>query len=347
MRYSESRAGNERETMDFPGYRVVEDGLFFPSGAISCHDVIYDAEYRLVPESCVIRGKVNPENVSRAPEYLPDAFRRKLERRRLSHQQKRMLFLGTFVGKHYGHLLTEGIARYWYLIGRPDHGARIPAPYNPFGLRAHLEDLLKPQQSHWKAFLPVFGIGSDQILVTREPVYASEIIVPNPSMQNRGQISPAHLAVTKRLAVHLIRSAEIARDEAPVYLSRSKFRKRGKKQYLGEVAIEDYCKGHGCRIVYPEQLSLKEQIILFNTHDTFIGFSGSAFHSVMFRLVDRRATNIYLLDSAENSNFQLIDGLMKNSAHYIPCVEELAGERVWKVSYEKAAERLGALMRWV
>lgn len=332
--------------MTSPGYTVVRNGLFLPGGTVSRLDVVYSAEYRLVPESCLIRGKENPINVSNAPENLPETIRLKLEHGDIQHETRTVLFLGAFATKHYGHLLTEGIARYWYLSEHRDLGAIIPAPYNPFGLRSHLEDLLKPQESHWKAFLAAFGIGSNEIIVTRTPIQASEIVVPHPSMINRGQIFPSHAAVTKRLAMHVARLDGIIPDPSPVYLSRSKFIKRGKKQYLGEVSIEAACKAHGCKVVYPEQLSLKEQVILFNTHDTFIGFNGSAFHSVLFRVVNRKARNIYLLDSADNSNFHLIDGLMRNEAYYIPCRGDAIGDLTWKVNYEKAEEGLAALLGW-
>lgn len=327
-------------------YDVVKDGIFLPSGLVSAHDIVYDAEYRLVDTSCLKRGKDNVINVTEAPEYLPAKARRRLERQVAPREHEKLLFLGTFAEKHYGHLLTEGISRYWFRMEYPEYEARIPTPINPFGFRWQAQCSLKPQYCHWKAFLNVFTIGPEDIRLSHSPLRASEIVVPHPSMINRGRIFPAHLAVTKRVAQQFLHPSEISRRTSPLYLSRSRFTRKGKKQYLGEIALEEHCRKHGCRVVYPERLSLREQIVLFNSHDTFIGLNGSAFHTIMFRVVDRKATNIYLLDRAENSNFEIIDKLMDTSAHYIPCAVDAVGERVWKVDYDKAVEGLRAVLGW-
>ncbi len=254
--------------------------------------------------------------------------------------------MGQFTSQHYGHLLTEGLSRYWYIANNALDGAKIPTLVDPFGMEEIVKSLLHPQQSHWREFLRAFRIRRGDIFVTKEPVQASEILVPHPSMTNRHEMLPCHLDVTRKAAAQILGKSIPLQDPTPVWLSRAKLKKKT-RAYIGEQAIEDYCREQGCLIVYPEQMSLRKQIALFNAHDTFIGCTGSAFHTVMFRIVDRPANNVYLLSVPANSNYHMIDTLMENNSHYISCAEESAGPRkTWKLDYNDAVGGLNAVMGW-
>lgn len=321
--------------MDYPGYEVVKDGVFVPSGMVSNLDVVYDSEYGVVTESCVLRGNNKSEIFSSPPEFLADKIIQKIEK-----VDRRLLFMGQFMWGHYGHLVTEGISRYWYLMQNPEKKWCIPTSENPFGIKEVIKCYLKPGVSHRKKFMQVFGIGHADILVVDKPVQATEIIVPHPSMYNRYEIYPSHLAVTRKLGREIVRSSTIRHDTRPVYLSRTKLNRKT-RAHTGEDRVESYCKEQGYKIVYPEQLSLKEQIILFNSHDIFVGCLGSAFHTIMFRFVDRKATNIYMATEGANSNYDMVDNLMGSTSRYIACIFPVSeSSKTLELNYQKAIEGL-------
>jgi len=142
-------------------------------------------------------------------------------------------------------------------------------------------------------------------------------------MVNRHSVHKEHLHVTQQIANHFIKSSKINRVEYPVYLSRTKLKRTNRTNsfILEEEQIEQYCRDSGCKVVYPEQLSLKEQIEIFNKYDIFIGFVGSAFHSILFRTSSRKAKCIYLGDESPNTNYMNIDQQMGNESFFIRCID--------------------------
>lgn len=148
--------------------------------------------------------------------------------------------------------------------------------------------------------------------------------MPESSIVNRGRIHSRHLQVTRRIAESLVDLDALGKESRAVYLSRTKLRK-AVRSYSIEEPIEAFCAASGCRIVYPERMSLAEQVRLFNSADVFAGFVGSAFHSIMFRCGGRPAKCVYLGDGKLHINCDMIDTLMGNESVYIPCCEPTQG----------------------
>ena len=146
-------------------------------------------------------------------------------------------------------------------------------------------------------------------LVCRSVVKAPLIIVPRCSIELGLTLHAAHLEVTRTIARHLLRDGATKQNARPVYLSRTRLRSSG-RTILGEEAVEQYCRSRGFLVVHPERMSLRNQVQLFNTHETFVGVLGSAFHSTLFRLVGP-ARHVYLYDSGRaRPTYRLIDELM-------------------------------------
>ena len=130
--------------------------------------------------------------------------------------------------------------------------------------------------------------------------------------------------VTQKIARYLLGDKLPARIATPVYLSRT-MAKHTSRTFANEREIEEFCRKRGFKIVHPEQLSLRDQVKLFNSHDVFVGVQGSAFHSALFRVVDRRVHHVYLGEK-NGATYGLIDSLMKNSWHHITCAIPTPGK---------------------
>ncbi len=303
-------------------YKIIENGYFVPQGIISEFDLVYDSNRNIVLESTLRRGEHKEKDRSEAPAILPSNIKSSHE-----YNDETLLFLGWYDVIAYGHWLTEGLARYWYLLDQEKHGLKIPTASTLLTLKRKIKhNLFNRRPQHWKAGIDTFGILSDDFLHCSKPIQAKKIIVPECSMHNWGEIRDEHLQVTQRIAQHMINIEKVEHDLTPIYLSRTKL-KQPNRSLNEENKVEDYCKSIGFKVVYPEQLSLVDQITLFNTHDTFIGFVGSAFHSIMFRAIDRQASCVYLSDGTQHVNCKLIDSLMDNKATYIKCVEKTSSAR--------------------
>ena len=314
-------------------HHLINNGFFVPRKYVAGQDIVYDKNSEIVEESCILRGENKSENVTNPPQRFPDVIKKKA-----GYVNDRLLFMGQFMREHYGHFLTEGISRYWYILQDTERNWRIPTPNYPFGIKKFIKAHLYPNRTQWKAVMKSFGLSRKNILYITDPIQAQEIIVPQCSMYNRYQIYMPHLQVTRKVAKDIIGSSHIGRDSTPVYLSRTKLNKKV-RNYVGEELIEDYCREVGCKIVYPERLSLKQQIILFNRHDTFIGCIGAAFHTLLYRVVNTKAVNIYLATQSTNPNYALIDNLMQNRSYYVYCVDPVPGKiRTLQFDDQKAVD---------
>jgi hypothetical protein len=298
-------------------YKIVKNGYFVPKGNISKFDLVYDNNRNLVLESTLRRGQNKKNDISKAPAILPLNIKSSDK-----YNDETLLFLGWYDVIAYGHWLTEGLARYWYLLDHKKHGLKIPTASTFLALKRKIQhNLFQRKPRHWKVGLDTFELLPNDFLHCSKPIQVKEIIVPECSIHNWGEIQDEHLQVTQRIAQHMINMEEVKYDPTPVYLSRTKL-KQPNRSLSEENKVEDYCRSIGFKVVYPEQLSLENQIALFNIHDTFIGFIGSAFHSIMFRATNRKASCIYLSDGSQHVNCELIDSLMSNKATYIKCVEK-------------------------
>ena len=95
--------------------------------------------------------------------------------------------------------------------------------------------------------------------------------------------------------------------------------------FHGEPGIEDYCRKRGFRIAYPERMSLREQVRLFNSHKVFLGIQGSAFHTTLFRVGNERAHHVYL-GNERGRTYALIDSLLGTPSHFVQCVSRMPGK---------------------
>ncbi len=295
----------------------VPHGIFVPSGTISKFDLVYDHNLNLVTESTLLRGPNASKDVSRAPNHLDKKVLRYSKTAQCS-----MIFLGNYDVSHYGHWLTEGLSRFWYFLDHPVSDIKVPEAANVRKILIRLRNrLLYSNSFHWQAAFKAFGIRSQNVERWPAAFCADEILVPEPSMVNLSHLHGEHLRVTQHIARHLIGDKILVRDERPLYLSRTQL-KRSVHSFVGEHSIEEYCRNSGFRIVYPERLSLREQIEMVNSHDTFVGLLGSAFHSLMFRLPGRPARCIYLSSGQRaGGNYANIDSLMDNESRIIDCCD--------------------------
>jgi len=300
---------------------LIENGVFVARGIISDHDVVYDQNGTLVADSCVRRGVEKENNFSGAPERLPKNL---TPNHILKHEA---LFLGPYDMTHYGHWLTEGVARLWFL--RQEKNVRRPiltGTTRPQSLSRRLYDMARRRTPNWMLGLSALGVEFNRFTFCAKPVRIASIIVPSCSIYLRHGIHAAHLDVTRAIGKALCKAPITPRSSLPVYLSRAK-QTNQISTYQGHDEVDAFCHDEGFRVVYPETMSLSEQIALFNQHDTFIGFFGSAFHTLLMRWADEPTTNILLGPADPNPTYFHIDRLMGNATHHIDCCRVLEDRR--------------------
>jgi capsular polysaccharide biosynthesis protein len=110
-------------------------------------------------------------------------------------------------------------------------------------------------------------------------------------------------------------------SDQPVYLSRRKLA-GAQRRISREAELESILATKGHRIVYPEEISFEDQVRLFNSHKTFTGCIGSAFHSVLFAREDTNVSTVVFARETVGVNYLMIDKIKSTSATYIKCLED-------------------------
>lgn len=204
---------------------------------------------------------------------------------------------------HFGHVLLEGLARFWYLCSeRVD--ARVPLLVLPFPS----SDL-----SLLKQFMTLLGQGERKIHVVDRPTRVETLYLPEVGFKVRGHGYARHLELLRRSAVARLGGPQVERAGA-IYLSRAGLAGLRRK-IIGEDLLEAYLASAGVEIFRPETVSLEEQARTLRRYDTVIGYVGSALHTLI--LCDPGLRVLYLSATEPHDTFPEIDRLKSFSGHYL------------------------------
>jgi Glycosyltransferase 61 len=260
---------------------------------------LYDSEGRRVVETGSVRG---PELTQRkmkragAARLVPDSGTR--------HKDPLIWIGGT--GHHWGKFLIEGISRLWPASEFPE--------LKLLGAKGLDTKTSGTSQTFINEFLSLTRIDRRTIRL-RTPTILSELIMPHPSAVPWGQMFSQHFELPERVAEQV---CDGTTDDRPVYLSRSRL-PEDRRWFEGEEELDRRLAERGVLVVWPEQLTFVEQVQLFNRHSTFLGCMGSAFHTLVFSLPNRRVRTVILDPGRKHDvTYMMIDLLKGLEAHYLP-----------------------------
>jgi hypothetical protein len=281
---------------DAPPLRHFRDLTFFPK-----YTALYDEGGRRVIETCV-RADPGLESVRHRPPELLEIPRG------APRVDQPVLYLGR-LRAHWGHFLTESISRLWALSD-----AGVPADA---GLL--FQHFRKRGVDFVKRFFDHAGIDPGRVLDPNSVTTFSDVLVPHPSFSLGGQAFRRHVALPERIAEAICGDARVE-DERPVYLSR---RNAAQRRVDGEQELEEVLTARGAMVVSPETLGYEDQVRLFNRHSVFIGWIGSAFHSLLYALPGRTRRTVVFGDTVSYydrgyfPDYFMIDALKGIRATYV------------------------------
>jgi capsular polysaccharide biosynthesis protein len=222
-----------------------------------------------------------------------------------------VLFLGS-IFVHYGHFLTDSMARAWALVQAD------PAMKVVFAPARRLDDC----PPFVAQILAALGVGPERVIQSDAPLLLRRVIAPEPLIQWDRRVHAGFDAPHRAAADTL--AAGTTADARPVYLSRRRLG-AGFRQVLGEDKVEARLEREGFAVVHPETLSLGQQIALFEAAPVIVAAEGSALHTLLFRRSERPLRQGVLTWSRFNGRFLLQDALKPVDSVYMRCLDE-AGE---------------------
>jgi capsular polysaccharide biosynthesis protein len=142
------------------------------------------------------------------------------------------------------------------------------------------------------------------------------LTIPAPAFLEQKLAHEAFLPPMRRIGDALGTGASLESEPRPVWLSKSRMGINSVAHIANEAELEEILVSFEFDIVYPEQLTLPQQIDLFSNRQNIFGFAGSAFHNHIFSRQRPRITCI-TLDKFINTNFLILDKLNASDTRYL------------------------------
>ncbi len=176
-----------------------------------------------------------------------------------------IVIYGGFLMPQYGHFLIEGCSRLWYYL-----------KHNPNNYKIVFSTKEKYPPHFIIEFFELLGIPQDKIIYVSSHMRFKKVILPEmaSSVSSDFQIFKEEFFLPFEKVKEKIKSKGFEK----VYLSRSKFNGTS----CGEEEIEIEFRKQGFHIVYPEQLSIYEQIAILKDCTFLAGVDGSVLLNCLF-----------------------------------------------------------------
>lgn len=221
---------------------------------------------------------------------------------------EKVIYLGLVIN-HWGHFLIDCLGRFWYLTSANYKNEKIVIVTNS-------ESVLQPI----KDFMRLLGVSDNVIVLSplSKPLNCRTIIIPE-SAYIPGKYY--HSAFKK--VFEIVSRTALSSNETPsmlydkVYFSRQHLQIAKKKEF-GELEIQKQLENNDFKIFYPEELSLTEQIKIWNNADSVAAINGTIPLNLCFLNHDSR---IYVLNKtiAEHNNLYDFASIFNVNILYIDC----------------------------
>lgn len=209
--------------------------------------------------------------------------------------KERVIFLGYFV-KQWGHFIVDCLNRSWFLC---DIDKQKFYNYKIIFLNSR-EEL---PSGNYLRFFELLGFSKDDFITINHPTLFQEVIIPNISDFNSSPdlFFKPFLNVSSKVSSNLYLNENI-------YLSRCHFKSARKKE-IGEPIIQKLFQENGFKVLFPETLSLDQQIAVFKNSSSVACVNGTIPLNVVF---GNNNTNLIILNkcSLRHQNLENMCGGM-------------------------------------
>lgn len=221
---------------------------------------------------------------------------------------------GGYLNTHYGHFITEVLSRLW--LERPQEQTIL------FTSLVHSHSgIYSPPDSPLPCFINSLlkALGYPEIIIASPHetflVNNAEIIIPWPLFQTRYAIHPQFASLLQKIGEQLVCNNVKAASNKRIYFARSLLA-NCLRPLINEDAIIDVFKQEGFMIVYPETMTIEEQVTIVSTSTIIAGFAGSALHNVALSPF-RKKMLILSCEERVNSNFILFQLARDDDVRYV------------------------------
>lgn len=178
-----------------------------------------------------------------------------------------VIYLGNTIF-HFGHFMINTMDRAWPLILPKYKNCKV----------ALICTNSRPREYH--DLLHLLGISAKDIIIVNESTRFKSVLVPQRGFLHKEFTSPEWINLFK----HIANNVQLSHKYEKIYVSRCKFINDNNPSNLqfGEKRIEEIFRKNGYHVIYPEQLSITEQIAYMKNCRSLAGVAGTALHLALF-----------------------------------------------------------------
>lgn len=214
-----------------------------------------------------------------------------------------VVFIANLVFHSWGHIFTDDIRFIWWLLTdefkKLQAGRQIKLVY--------IRSFYIQSDEKLRYFLQKIGLVDFELIPIEHPTQFAELYLPDPSFFRKSipgryyWTDEYNLTLDKIITSSIPTSSFLPKKCGKVYLSRRSFSQATKRDF-GERAVEEAFVQAGFHIVYPEELSIDDQIALYQNVDTLAATSGSIAHNSAF--LKKECTMIIIRKANYDNEFQ-------------------------------------------
>ena len=225
------------------------------------------------------------------------------------HEHKTVVYLGMFL-RTWGHFITDSMRLLWFV-----RSEAFSEKFSDCELVYMPDTRFKPEGSY-KRMLEIPGVNISKIKPVTKLTKYDRVILPDECFFKNSEgvrfFTPEYRALIDSVRDFAENNYKPS-DKKKVYYSHSRF---GKGHTFGEDKLERYFASKGYEIVYPEKLSLDEQLNILINCESFASTIGSCSHNMIFLRDD---TEVILIPRANYlTGYQTaIDQVHRQNIHYI------------------------------
>jgi len=293
---------------DYPYYEEVRNAYFVPE-----YRAAYKHDGCLIESSVLVRGPKGFRKAFPAPSNLS---------LNLLHTHSPIIDNAIYAGyifSHYGHFLTESLARLWPLLLKErilESGIDFPVKLL-FSIGTEMP-LCEANTALLRGLQEIFDC---RVLLMDDPTYVGHLLVPELAMVHNWKLYKVFASLAAELGRAVVKTGNSSMPNGMgrfIYLSRRKLDPIV-RNILNEHELERELHNEGFTIVHPEKLTLADQIRTLNAAEVVVGSIGSSFHTMLLSEV-RGKTFVYFAHGEVNRNFVNIDAVTGARSHYVHCL---------------------------
>lgn len=270
-----------------PRYKVVEDGVILPrkfkkGGPYQGIGGVVDKEGNYVIESAIYDLDEVPTN----RENKKLAFGGKYRFASLQKINKTAIYLG-LANKHWGHFIIDNIQRLWFPLaaGMIDPNKKsVEFDLKSFkdyefvyvGTGQFGDEFI----GNYKSFFELLGLDVKKIKIVNEVMQYDTVVVPDVAIYP-GRFIYSIIREVFEIVVNnsLTDLQTLPNSKERIFFSRAHL---PNQLELGTEQIEESFRKCGFEVLYPEELTLKEQIYYWNTAKEIACINGTIPHNAVF-----------------------------------------------------------------